>query len=87
MGVTSVRLNDELQERLATLSERMRRPRGWIINEALEQFVEQEELQEERYQQSLEALRAAESGDVVEGDEMVAWIKSWGTENELPPPR
>lgn len=48
MGAINVRLNDELQARLATLSERLRRSRGWIINEALEQFVAREELQAER---------------------------------------
>lgn len=87
MATTSVRLDDELQDRLARLAERMRRTRGWIINEALEEYVSREELQEERYQQSLEALREAEAGDVIEGDEVIAWIESWGTENELPPPR
>lgn len=44
-------------------------------------------LREARYQRSLEALREAENGDVVDGDEVIAWIESWGTEQERSPPR
>jgi predicted transcriptional regulator len=33
-----------------------------------------------------EALVEAKKGEFVPGDEVLAWMKSWGTENELPRP-
>jgi antitoxin component of MazEF toxin-antitoxin module len=32
-------------------------------------------------------LRDADAGNTVSGDEVVAWLRSWGTEHELPPPQ
>jgi antitoxin component of MazEF toxin-antitoxin module len=30
---------------------------------------------------------AIDSGDYVDGEKVSEWLRSWGTENELPPPR
>ncbi len=27
------------------------------------------------------------AGEAIPGDEVLAWVRSWGTENELPPPQ
>ena len=88
MGVTSVRLEDELQERLERLAEREKRTRGWLINEAVRGYLEREELRAERYRQSLEALAEVEGGaPLADGDEVLDWIASWGAEAEKPVPR
>lgn len=32
-------------------------------------------------------LADVQAGRVMDGDEVLRWIESWGTEQELPPPR
>jgi len=88
MPVTSVRLDDDLHQRLERLAKREQRTRGWLINDALRDYLEQEELRSERYRQSLEALEEIEAGaPTADGDAVREWIASWGTEAEKPTPR
>ena len=88
MAVTSVRLEDDLQERLERLAERERRTRGWLINDAVRDYLEREERRVERYRQGLEALEEIEAGaPTVDGDRVHEWIESWGTDAEKPVPR
>lgn len=86
MSVTSVRLKDELQVQLEQAAERLDRPKSWIINEAVASWLEQEESRARMYRETLEGLADVEAGRVVDGEEVLAWIQSWGTENELPCP-
>jgi len=39
MGVTSVRLTDDLQDQLEETAERLRRSKGWVISEALNEAM------------------------------------------------
>ena len=88
MPVTSVRLDDELHQRLERLAEREQRTRGWLINDALRGYLEQEELRAERNRQALQALKEIEAGaPTADGAEVLEWIASWGTEAEKPMPR
>ena len=36
---------------------------------------------------TIQGLESIAAGRVVDEDKVHAWIESWGTENELPPPR
>lgn len=88
MPVTSVRLDDDLHGRLDRLAKREQRTRGWVINEALRDYLEQEERRAERYRQSLEALEEIEGGaPTLDGAVVHEWIASWGTDAEKPVPR
>ena len=88
MPVTSVRLDDDLHRRLERLAKREQRTRGWLINDALRGYLEQEERRAERYRQSLEALEEIEAGaPTVDGELVHEWIESWGTDAEKPVPR
>ena len=40
-----------------------------------------------RHEETLEALEDIESGRVVGGDEVMAWLASWGKDDELEPPK
>ena len=86
MGVTSVRLPEELQERLAETAERLRRSKGWVISEALSEYVEKEERATARLERTQKALAEAETSQVIDGDEVMDWIASWGTDQEREPP-
>ena len=87
MGVTSVRLTDELHDRLEETAERLRRSKGWVISEALVEFMEKEERALARLERTQKALDQVEAGQVVDGDEVMAWIDSWGSDKESRPPK
>jgi len=88
MPVTSVRIEEDLHSRLERLAEREQRTRGWLINDALRGYLEQEERRAERYRQTLEGLEEIEAGaPTVDGEVVREWIESWGTDAEKPVPR
>jgi predicted transcriptional regulator len=87
MGMTSVRMPDDLLQRLDATATRLRRSKGWIINDAVREYLEREDLRFRRTEETREALAELDAGQVVDGDEVLAWIDSWGSERELEPPR
>ena len=87
MGMTSVRMPDDLLQRLDAAATRLRRSKGWIINGAVREYLEREDQRQRRDQGTQEALVELDAGQVVDGHEVLAWIDSWGTENEREPPR
>ncbi|MEA3468100.1 MAG: type II toxin-antitoxin system RelB/DinJ family antitoxin [Thermodesulfobacteriota bacterium] len=52
----------------------------------MSQYVEQEKELSRRREETLEAIEDIESGRIVDGDEVMAWLASWGSEAELDPP-
>ena len=87
MAVTSVRLKDELNDELEAVAARLRRSKGWIINEALAEYLRREEQRERMHRETLEGLADIEAGRLVDAEPVHAWIRSWGTDDELPSPR
>jgi len=87
MGMTSVRMPDELLQRLDSTATRLRRSKGWIINDAVREYLEREDLRQRRDEETREALTDLDAGQVVDGDQVLAWIDSWGSKNEREPPR
>lgn len=87
MGMTSVRMPDDLLERLDATATRLRRSKGWIINDALREYLEREHLRQRRDEETREALAELDAGQVVDGDEVLAWIDSWGSKNKRESPR
>jgi len=78
MGVTSVRFTDELQDQLEETAARLRRSKGWIISEALSEYIAKEERALNRIERSRKALDQVEAGQLIDGDDVMAWIASWG---------
>ena len=87
MRMTSVRMPDDLLQRLDSTATRLRRSKGWIINDAVREYLEREDLRQRRDEETREALAELEAGQVVDGDEVLAWIDSWGSDEEREPPR
>ncbi len=87
MGMTSVRMPDDLLQRLDSTATRLRRSKGWIINDAVREYLEREDQRQRRDEETREALAELDAGQVVDGDEVLAWIDSWGSEHEREPPR
>ena len=78
---------DELLQRLDATAARLRRAKGWIINDAVREYLEREDQRQRRDEETREALAELDAAQVVDGDDVLAWIDSWGSENELEPPR
>jgi predicted transcriptional regulator len=86
MSTTSFRLDDDLQEKLETTANRTKRSKGWIINDALRRYIEQEELKQRILAETQEALADIEAGRVVSGEEVMKWLETWGTAVETKAP-
>lgn len=87
MSVTTVRLGQEIEENLDALAERLQRSRSWLINQALREFIERQELEQVRWNETLVAIASIAEGRLASGDSLRAWLRSWGSKDELAPPR
>jgi len=72
-----------LAKKVDKLAGRMERSRGWIVKEALTDWIEREE---RHHRLTLEGLAAIDAGDVYEHEDVKAWVKSLGTKKPLPLP-
>jgi predicted transcriptional regulator len=87
MGMTSVRMPDDLMSQLEETAEKLQRSKGWVINDAVKDYLAREERKAERLVQTREALDDIEMGRVVNGQEVMNWRERWGRDMETSPPR
>lgn len=87
MGVTTVRLQPELEESLEAISDKLQRTKSWLINQALREYIQRQELEQLRWQETLSAMESVAQGKVASGESVHAWLRSWGLPGELPPPK
>lgn len=87
MSVTSVRLQPEIEAGLEAMAEQTQRSKGWLINQALKEFIARQEVEQTRWRQTLQAIESVAKRQMVAGQDVHAWMESWGTEDELVPPR
>lgn len=81
----SARIPEKLGEELEALATTTRRSKAYLVTEALEDYIERKA---RLYREIDEAVKEADdSGKYVSDKDMQAWLASWGTANELPPPR
>jgi len=73
-----------LADKVDQLASRLDRPRGWVIKQALSDWVAR---QEERHRLTREALADIDAGMVVDHEAVAAWADRLGLDEELPPPR
>ena len=82
MAVTTVRLQAEVEQHLEAIAKRLERSKGWVINQALAEYIEKQQLEQGRWTQTLEAMESAALGNVVDASDVHSWLNSWGTEAE-----
>jgi predicted transcriptional regulator len=80
----SVRLQPKLNEQLTTIATALDRPKSWVIEQAVKDYVA---LEEWRLAAIDEGIRAADAGRLVDHAEVASWVRSWGTANETPTPK
>ena len=71
--VVTAHLPAVLAKKLDTLSERLDRPKGWLVREAIESFVA---LEEKRYRLTHEALADVDAGRTLDHVEVETWAES-----------
>jgi len=86
MSITSVRIPDDMEKPLESLSKKLDRSKNYLINQAIKEFLARKILDEKKWSETLEALESVNSNSVIEEQEVNEWLESWGTENELEPP-
>ena len=80
----SVRLKAETKRRLAKLAKTSGRSSNFLISDAVESYLAD---QESLLAEARQAERQVKSGHYVKHADMKAWLLSWGTDREIPPPR
>ena len=80
----SVRLRPEVKRRLAKLAKASGRSSNFLISDAVDSYVAD---QERMLAEVRQAGRQVKSGHYIRHEDMKAWLLSWGTELELPPPK
>ena len=80
----SVRLEPELHTQVAAIAAALDRPKSWVIEQAVRDFVAVQEWQLAAID---EGIKAADAGHVVAHEDVVAWVESWGQADELPMPK
>jgi predicted transcriptional regulator len=79
----SVRLETALNDQVTSIAAALDRPRSWVIEQAVRDFVAVQQWQLAAID---EGIRAADTGHLVAHESVVAWVQSWGQPNELPMP-
>lgn len=84
---TSVKIDDELKQRIRRLAESRQRSAHWLMREAIEEYVEREEAREAFKQEALASWQTfKESGRHLTGQEVRDWLGTWGSEEEKDAP-
>lgn len=86
MGITTVRLPPDTERELDALAVKLDRSKGWLINQALTEYVDRQKLEQVRWKETLEAMESVARGRVVASEDVHQWLRSWGSKDELPPP-
>ena len=82
--VVTAHLPVEMAEKMDKYAQQMEQSRGWIVKQAVANWLAWEE---EKHQMTLEALAEVDAGLFIEDEDMAAWIESLDTDNPLPPPQ
>ena len=86
MGVTSIRLQPEIESPLEELAAKLDRSKNYLINQAIKEYIERQSVEDARWTETLEALSSIKGGSSVPEAEVNAWLESWGSGEELSPP-
>ena len=81
----SIRLDETTKAKLEREAQLVDRSASYLAQKAIEAFVDAREYKREIIRASYEAALTEKA--FISDKAMTAWVESWGTENELPPPR
>lgn len=83
----AIKIDEDMRARVKRLAEARHRSSHWMMLEAIRQYVEREEKREAFRQDGIRAWNEYQAtGLHVTGDEVIAWLDTWGEENEQAAP-
>jgi predicted transcriptional regulator len=77
MKTTTVRIDDDMLGRVDGLAKALSRSRSWVINQAIDRFLDYEEWFAKEVKDGLEEV---ERGEIATHDEVVASFRKWGVD-------
>jgi predicted transcriptional regulator len=80
----SVRLQPALNDQVAAIAAALDRPKSWVIEQAVKDYVA---IEEWRLAAIDEGIRAADEGRVARHEDVLAWVRSWDQPGELAQPK
>ncbi len=79
----SIKIDDALKARLQSLAETRQRSPHWMMREAIAQYVTREEARESFVKEAVASWTSyQQTGLHLTGEEVNAWLDSWGTDKE-----
>lgn len=87
MGVTSIRLSEDVEVPLEQLAKKLDRSKNYLVNQAIKEFVLRQSMEELRWADTVEALGSVKAARLVDSKEVSEWLKSWGSDSPKPPPQ
>ena len=81
----SIRLDEEVLNKLDVLTKATERSRAWLMAHAIEQYVQHESWQIEAIQTTLNKVINS-NAKFANDEETVRWLQSWGSDQELKAP-
>lgn len=83
----AIKIGQDIKDRVQRLAKARNRSAHWVMREAIAQYVEREEKREAFRQEAVDAWEEYRlTGEYVPGEDVAAWLESWGTDNELQTP-
>lgn len=86
MSITSVRLQSDLENKLDFLAQNFHRSKNWLINQAIREYIEKNQQETNRWEDTLIALESVKKGQSFQEEDVALWLESWGSDTELRPP-
>lgn len=84
----AIKIDQDIRDRVERLAEARRRTPHWVMREAITQYIEREEKREALRQDAIKAWNEyRETGLHVTGEEVAAWLDTWGEANEKAAPQ
>ncbi|WP_455924706.1 CopG family ribbon-helix-helix protein [Pseudomonas putida] len=84
---TSIKIDDDLKERIQHLAGLRQRTAHWLMREAITQYVQREEARESFRLEAQESWAAyQETGQHLSGEQVSTWLKSWGGDGQAEAP-
>lgn len=85
---TSLKLNNELKNRVQHIADVQHRSSHWVMCEAIRKYVEIEEARDSFKQEALASwVEYRETGQHLTGKEVQDWLDTWGTDDDRKVPQ
>ena len=82
----TLRLDDETNDRLSNLAGATDRSKAYLTLQALKLYLENNEWQVQDIKEAVAEADTASPGQFVDNDTVMAWMETWGTDDESQPP-